>query len=310
MKTSLTELRIATRRSRLALWQAEEVARRLGLLYPELKITLVKIVSRGDVLVDTPLAKIGGKGLFVKQLEASMLEGSADIAVHSMKDVPVAFPAGLALAVIMARQDPRDAFVSNQFNSLADMPAGCIVGTSSLRRRCQILEAYPQLKINWVRGNVDTRLGKLDDGEYDALILASAGLKRLGFESRIKTVLEPEECLPSIGQGAVGIEARSDDDAVRQLLAPLADVDTTHRITAERALNEALNGGCQIPIAGFALLNNGEIYLRALVGAADGSVILRAEISGPVEQAASLGIRLAQNLLAQGADRILAKLYE
>ena len=310
MKTSLTELRIATRSSLLALWQAEEVARRLGLLYPELRVTLVKMVSRGDVLLDSPLAKIGGKGLFVKELEAGMLEGTADIAVHSMKDVPVAFPPGLELAVIMEREDPRDAFVSNQFDSLADMPAGSIVGTSSLRRQCQILEAYPQLKINWVRGNVNTRLRKLDDGEYDALILASAGLKRLGFESRIKTALEPEECLPSIGQGAVGIEVRSDDDAVKQLLAPLVDADTTIRITAERALNEALNGGCQVPIAGFALLNKGEIYLRGLVGEPDGSVMLRAEISGPVEQAASLGVQVAEDLLAQGADRILAKLQE
>lgn len=310
MKTSLTELRIATRSSLLALWQAEEVSRRLGLLYPNLKVTLVKMVSRGDVLVDSPLAKIGGKGLFVKELEAGMLEGIADIAVHSMKDVPVSFPPGLEIGVIMEREDPRDAFVSNQFDSLADMPAGSIVGTSSLRRQCQILEVYPQLTINWVRGNVNTRLSKLDAGEYDALILASAGLKRLGFESRIKMAIEPEDCLPSIGQGAVGIEVRSDDDAVKELLAPLADGDTTSRITAERALNETLNGGCQVPIAGFALLNNGELYLRALVGEPDGSVILRAEKTGPVEQAVSLGIQVAEDLLAQGAGKILAKLHE
>jgi len=190
------------------------------------------------------------------------------------------------------------------------MPAGSIVGTSSLRRQCQVLEAYPQLKINWVRGNVNTRLSKLDVGEYDALILASAGLKRLGFESRIKTAIEPEDCLPSIGQGAVGIEVRSDDDAVKALLAPLADVDTTSRITAERALNEALNGGCQVPIAGFALLNNGELYLRALVGEPDGSVMLRAEKTGPVDQAARLGIEVAEDLLSQGAGKILAKLHD
>jgi len=310
MKTSLTELRIATRSSLLALWQAEEVSRRLALLYPDLKVTLVKMVSRGDVLLDSPLAKIGGKGLFVKELEAGMLEGTADIAVHSMKDVPVAFPPGLELAVIMEREDPRDAFVSNRFSSLAEMPAGSIVGTSSLRRQCQILETYPQLTINWVRGNVNTRLRKLDDGEYDALILASAGLKRLGFESRIKTALAPEECLPSIGQGAVGIEVRSDDEAVKQLLAPLADADTTSRITAERALNEALNGGCQVPIAGFALLDNGQLYLRALVGEPDGSVMLRAEKTGPVEQASNLGIQVAEDLIAQGAGKILAKLHE
>jgi hydroxymethylbilane synthase len=310
MKTSLTELRIATRSSLLALWQAEEVSRRLALLYPELKVTLVKMVSRGDVLLDSPLAKIGGKGLFVKELEVGILEGRADIAVHSMKDVPVAFPPGLELAVIMAREDPRDAFVSNQYDSLADMPAGGVVGTSSLRRQCQILQAYPHLKINWVRGNVNSRLRKLDEGEYDALILASAGLIRLGFESRIKVALEPEECLPSIGQGAVGIEVRSDDDAVKKLLAPLADADTTHRISAERALNKALNGGCQVPIAGFALLDNGEIYLRGLVGEPDGSVLLRAEIRGPVAQAASLGVRVAEDLRSQGADKILARLHD
>jgi hydroxymethylbilane synthase len=310
MKTALTELRIATRSSLLALWQAEEVSRHLGLLYPDLKVKLVKMVSRGDVLLDSPLAKIGGKGLFIKELEVGMLEGKADIAVHSMKDVPVAFPPGLELAVIMEREDPRDAFVSNQYDSLADMPAGSIVGTSSLRRQCQILEAYPQLKINWIRGNVNSRLRKLDDGGYDALILASAGLKRLGFESRIKIAIEPEDSLPSIGQGAVGIEVRSDDDVVKQLLAPLADADTTSRITAERALNEALNGGCQVPIAGFALLNNGELYLRALVGEPDGSVMLRAEKTAPVEQAISLGIQVAEDLLAQGAGKILAKLHE
>ena len=310
MNTSLTELRIATRSSLLALWQAEEVSRRLGLLYPDLKVTLVKMVSKGDVLVDSPLAKIGGKGLFVKELEAGMLEGIADIAVHSMKDVPVGFPPGLEIGVIMEREDPRDAFVSNQFDSLADMPAGSIVGTSSLRRQCQILEAYPQLTINWVRGNVNTRLRKLDDGEYDALILASAGLKRLGFESRIQTAIEPEDCLPSIGQGAVGIEVRSDDDAIKQLLAPLADADTTNRITAERALNQKLNGGCQVPVAGFALLDNGQLYLRALVGEPDGSVILRAEKTAPVDQAVNLGIQVADELLAQGAGKILAKLHE
>ena len=310
MKKPLTELRIATRSSLLALWQAEEVSRRLGVLYPDLKVTMVKMVSKGDVLLDSPLAKIGGKGLFVKELEMSMLEGIADIAVHSMKDVPLAFPPGLELAVIMEREDPRDAFISNQFDCLADMPAGSVVGTSSLRRQCQILEIYPWLTINWIRGNVNTRLSKLDAGKYDALILASAGLKRLGFESRIKTAIEPEECLPSIGQGAVGIEVRSDDYWIKELLAPLADVDTTSRITAERALNEALNGGCQVPIAGFVLLNNGELYLRALVGEPDGSVILRAEKSGPVEQAASLGIQVAEDLLAQGAGKILAKLHD
>lgn len=310
MPDTLSELRIATRSSPLALWQAEEVARRLKPLYPDLRVTLVQMKTRGDKLLDAPLAKVGGKGLFVKELEAGILEGKADIAVHSMKDVPVDFPPGLELAVIMEREDPRDAFVSNHYESLATMPAGTLVGTSSLRRQTQIRERYPHLKIDWLRGNVNTRLRKLDDGEYDAIILASAGLMRLGFEQRIKLALEPEECLPAIGQGAVGIEVRSDDVAVKQLLAPLAHADTTSRIAAERAMNQTLNGGCQVPIAGYAILNDGQIYMRGLVGEPDGSRILRAEISGSVEQAASLGKRLAEDLLAQGADDILRRLQD
>lgn len=310
MPDTLSELRIATRSSPLALWQAEEVARRLKPLYPDLRVTLVQMKTRGDKLLDAPLAKVGGKGLFVKELEAGILEGKADIAVHSMKDVPVDFPPGLELAVIMEREDPRDAFVSNHYESLATMPAGTLVGTSSLRRQTQIRERYPHLKIDWLRGNVNTRLRKLDDGEYDAIILASAGLMRLGFEQRIKLALEPEECLPAIGQGAVGIEVRSDDVAVKQLLAPLAHADTTSRIAAERAMNQTLNGGCQVPIAGYAILNDGQIYMRGLVGEPDGSRILRAEISGSVEQAASLGKRLAEDLLAQGADDILRHLQD
>lgn len=308
MSTTLSELRIATRSSPLALWQAEEVARRLKLLYPDLKVSLVLMKTRGDKMLDAPLAKIGGKGLFVKELEAGILEGRADIAVHSMKDVPIAFPQGLELGLIMEREDPRDAFVSNHFDSLASMPAGKLVGTSSLRRQTQIRQRYPHLKIDWLRGNVNTRLRKLDDGEYDAIILASAGLLRLGFAQRIKLALEPEECLPAIGQGAVGIEVRSDDTAVKELLAPLAHAETTSRIAAERAMNEALNGGCQVPIAGYAVLTDGQIYLRGLVGEPDGSRILRAEITGSVEHAASLGKRLAEDLLAQGAGDILARL--
>jgi len=292
------------------MWQAEEVARRLKPLYPDLIVTLVQMKTRGDKLLDAPLAKVGGKGLFVKELEAGILEGKADIAVHSMKDVPVEFPEGLELGIIMEREDPRDAFVSNHYDSLATMPAGKLVGTSSLRRQTQIRERYPHLKIDWLRGNVNTRLRKLDEGEYDAIILASAGLIRLGFEQRIKLALEPEECLPAIGQGAVGIELRSDDTAVKQLLAPLAHADTTSRIAAERSMNETLNGGCQVPIAGFATLTDGQIYMRGLVGEPDGSLILRAEISGSVEAAASLGKRLAEDLLAQGADDILRHLQE
>lgn len=308
MHTELTELRIATRSSPLALWQAEEVARLLGELYPQLKVSLVQMKTRGDILLDAPLAKVGGKGLFVKELEVGMLEGRADIAVHSMKDVPVNFPEGLELGLIMEREDPRDAFVSNRYDSLADMPAGTLVGTASLRRQTQIRERYPNLKIDWIRGNVNTRLRKLDDGEFDAIILASAGLIRLGFGERIKAALEPEECLPAIGQGVLGIEIRSDDDAVRKLLAPLGHAETTMLVSAERALNKTLNGGCQVPIAGHAILNDGEIYLRGLVGEPDGSLILRAEVRGPADDAESLGVAIAQDLLSQGAGSILANI--
>jgi hydroxymethylbilane synthase len=308
MQTKRSELRIATRSSPLALWQAEEVARRLKPIYPDLKVSLVQMKTRGDKLLDAPLAKVGGKGLFVKELEVGILEGRADIAVHSMKDVPVDFPDGLELVLIMQREDPRDAFVSNQYESLDSMPAGTLVGTSSLRRQTQIRERYPHLKIDWLRGNVNTRLRKLDDGEYDAIILACAGLIRLGFEHRITRSLEPEECLPAIGQGAVGIEARSDDIAVKELLAPLGHAETSVRIAAERALNETLNGGCQVPIAGYAVLDDGQIFLRGLVGEPDGSRILRAEASGKAEDAVSIGRQLAEDLLSQGADQILSQL--
>ena len=310
MPGSLPEIRIATRSSPLALWQAEEVARRLMLLHPGLNVLLVQMKTQGDKLLDAPLSKAGGKGLFVKELEVGILEGRADIAVHSMKDVPVDIPEGLELRVIMQREDPRDAFVSNQYNSLASMPVGKRVGTSSLRRQMQIREAYPQLEIDWLRGNVNTRLAKLDEGNYDAIILASAGLIRLGFEQRIKRALEPEECLPAIGQGAIGIEVRSDDKAVKELIEPLAHADTMSCITAERAMNQALSGGCQVPIAGFALLTDRGIYMRGMVGEPDGSRILRAEINGSARQAASLGKRLAADLLAQGAADILRRLQD
>ncbi len=310
MPGSLPEIRIATRSSPLALWQAEEVARRLMLLHPGLNVLLVQMKTQGDKLLDAPLSKAGGKGLFVKELEVGILERRADIAVHSMKDVPVDFPEGLELRVIMQREDPRDAFVSNHYDSLASMPAGKRVGTSSLRRQMQIREAYPQLEIDWLRGNVNTRLVKLDEDNYDAIILASAGLIRLGFEQRIKRALEPEECLPAIGQGAIGIEVRSDDKAVKELIEPLAHADTMSCIAAERAMNQALSGGCQVPIAGFAILTSGRIYMRGMVGEPDGSRILRAEINGSARQAASLGKRLAADLLAQGAADILRRLQD
>ncbi len=264
--------------------------------------------TRGDKLLDAPLAKVGGKGLFVKELEVGILEGIADIAVHSMKDVPVNFPDGLELGLIMQREDPRDAFVSNRYSCLEDMPEGTLVGTSSLRRQTQIRQRYPHLRIDWLRGNVNTRLRKLDEGEFDAIILASAGLIRLGFEDRIKTPIEPEICLPAIGQGVLGIETRCNDSAVSQLLEPLGDSPTTTLVSAERALNKTLNGGCQVPIAGHAIFQGEQIYLRGLVGEPDGSVILRADIRGEADQAENLGIKLAETLIAQGADKILASI--
>ncbi|MGD8348807.1 MAG: hydroxymethylbilane synthase [Gammaproteobacteria bacterium] len=310
MKASRTELRIATRSSQLALWQAEHVAARLEALYPDLKVSLLEMKTRGDKILDAPLAKIGGKGLFVKELEAGLLDGRADLAVHSLKDVPAEMPDGLELTLVMEREDPRDAFVSGKYDSLDAMPAGARVGTSSLRRQTQLRARHPGLEIDWLRGNVNTRLAKLDAGEYDAIILAAAGLRRLGFEDRIRAAIEPEDCLPAIGQGVLGIEIRSDDAELRELIAPLAHPETTLRITAERAFNHALGGSCQVPIAGYALLEDGEIYLRGLVGEPDGSQILRAERRGSSDRARELGEELAGELLQRGADRILARLKE
>ena len=304
------QITIATRGSPLALWQAEHVAARLEALHSGLKVSLLTMKTRGDKLLDAPLAKVGGKGLFVKELEIGLLEGRADIAVHSLKDVPVDFPEGLELALVMEREDPRDAFVSNNYDSLASMPAGTLVGTSSLRRQTQVRERYPELRVDWLRGNVNTRLGKLDDGQYDAIILAAAGLQRLGFDERIKMAIAPEECLPAIGQGVLGIEIRTDDNELRELIAPLAHAETTLRVRAERAFNQTLNGGCQVPIAGYAVLEGDQLYLRGLVGKPDGSEVLRAEIRGSSDQAHELGVDLAQQLLARGADRILAALRE
>ncbi len=277
--------------------------------HPELKVELVTMVTQGDKILDTPLAKVGGKGLFVKELEVGMLEGRADIAVHSMKDVPVEFPTGLHLAAICEREDPRDAFVSNNFKSLEELPQGARLGTSSLRRQSQIAALRPDLKIIDLRGNVNTRLKKLDDGEYDAIILAAAGLKRLEFEDRITQFIATDVCLPAIGQGAVGIECRSDDAHVHNLIAPLNDYKTQIRVTAERAMNERLQGGCQVPIAGYAEIEKDLIMLRGLVGQVDGKKIIRGDIAGPIDSAAELGVVLAEDLLIRGADKILNELY-
>ncbi len=310
MPTKRNKLRIATRGSPLALWQAEHVAARLRELHAGLDVELVKMKTRGDKLLDAPLAKVGGKGLFVKELEAGLLDGRADLAVHSLKDVPVDLPAGLELAIVMQREDPRDAFVSNAWASLAEMPPGSVVGTSSLRRQMQVQAACPALRIDWLRGNVNTRLAKLDAGDYDAIILAVAGLERLGMSQRIRAPIEPEVCLPAIGQGVLGIEIRTDDEELRALLAPLAHADTAACVAAERALNARLAGGCQVPIAGHARLAGDEIHLRGLVGEPDGSRILRAERRGPRADAQALGAALAEDLLAQGADAILERLRE
>lgn len=301
-------IRIATRKSPLALWQAEEVSRQLKQQHPGINIELLKIVSKGDKILDAPLAKIGGKGLFVKELEQAMLDGEADIAVHSMKDVPMEFPEGLHLPVIMQREDPTDAFVSNHYSSFAELPSNARIGSSSLRRQLQIKEVMPHAQMLNLRGNVNSRLQKLDNGDYDAIILATAGLLRLEFEDRIKLRISPENSLPSVGQGAVGIECRVDDSNIESLIAPLNHANTRTRLTAERAMNHGLNGGCQVPIAGFALLENGELFLRGLVGRPDGSEVIRGEIRGPASQAQSLGEQLAQQLLKDGADVILREM--
>ena len=269
------------------------------------------MTSRGDQLLDVPLAKVGGKGLFVKELETALLEGSADIAVHSMKDVPMDFPTGLGLGVICEREDPSDAFVSNRYQTLDELPDGSVVGTSSLRRECQLRERRPDLKVKFLRGNVNTRLRKLDEGEYDAIILASAGLVRLGFAGRIAQSIAFEHSLPAGGQGAVGIELRTADADVRELLQALHHEPTAQRVTAERAMNQRLQGGCQVPIACYAehVAGGARLRLRGLVGKPDGSLILRAEAEATVAEAQQLGERVADQLLEQGAAEILAAVY-
>ncbi|MCZ4059632.1 hydroxymethylbilane synthase [Pantoea sp. LMR881] len=302
--------RIATRQSPLALWQAQYVQQRLMSAYPGLRVELVPMVTKGDIILDTPLAKVGGKGLFVKELELAMLENRADLAVHSMKDVPVDFPEGLGLVTICEREDPRDAFVSHHYASIDELPQGAIVGTSSLRRQCQISARRPDLIIKTLRGNVGTRLSKLDAGEYDAIILAAAGLKRLGLEDRIRQPLPAEVSLPAVGQGAVGIECRLDDSTLIGLLQALNHDDTAVCVKAERAMNTRLEGGCQVPIGSFAVLENDQLWLRGLVGAPDGSVIVSGERRGPRDQAEQMGVSLAEELLNGGARKILQDVYQ
>jgi hydroxymethylbilane synthase len=307
-------VRIATRQSPLALWQAEYVKQQLEQYHPGIRVDLLTFTTRGDKILDTPLAKIGGKGLFVKELEQALLAGEADIAVHSMKDVPMAFPDGLVLGAICPRETPLDALVSNRFATFADLPPGAVVGTSSLRRQCQLRRWRPDLVIHDLRGNVGTRLGRLDAGEYDAIVLAAAGLKRLALAGRIRELLPAGLCLPAGGQGAVGIECRRDDATIAALIAPLACASTTRRVTAERALNQRLQGGCQVPIAAFATEEDDTLFLRGLVGSIDGSETLTADARLPLAgltlaDAETLGTGVADALLAQGADRILQAVY-
>ncbi len=302
-------LRIATRKSPLALWQANHVRDALQARHPELEIELVTMTTQGDKILDTPLAKVGGKGLFVKELETGMLEGRADLAVHSMKDVPVEFPQGLGLAAVLPREDPRDALISNDYSSIETLPQGARVGTSSLRRQCQIRRMRPDLEVLDLRGNVNTRLAKLDKGDYDAILLAAAGVRRMGWEERITELLAPEQFIPAIGQGAIGIEIRVDDARVRTLIEALNDNQTATRIRAERALNEALQGGCQVPIAGYSEISHGVIVLRALVGRPDGSEMVQGVISGRPQDAEELGQVLAEDLLSRGARQILDDVY-
>lgn len=300
-------LRIATRRSPLALWQAEHVADALRRHHDGLEVELVGMTTRGDQILDSPLSRIGGKALFVKELELGMQEGRADLAVHSMKDVPAELPEGFHLPVILPREDPCDAFVSNRFTAVSELPEGAHVGTASLRRECQIRARRPDVRVSTLRGNVQTRLGKLDSGEFDAIVLAASGLKRLGLHERIAAVLTPEESLPAVGQGALGIECLAAADDINSLIAPLAERDTTDRVLAERAVNQRLEGSCHVPIAAYALLEGDQLWLRALVGRPDGSRVLRAEGRGPRTEPRALGHRVAADLIDQGAEALLAE---
>jgi hydroxymethylbilane synthase len=300
---------IASRESRLAMWQAEHVRAQLSLLYPTCDIRILGMTTRGDQILDRALSKVGGKGLFVKELEVAMAEGRADLAVHSLKDVPMDLPEGFELAAVLEREDPRDAFVSNDYASLADLPAGAVVGTSSLRRQALIAARYPQLVIKPLRGNLDTRLGKLDRGDYAAIILAAAGLKRLGLPERIRAVLDPADSLPAAGQGAMAIEilsGRSDVD-MRAVLAPLNHEATARAVTAERKVSKVFGGSCQIPLAAFATLTGDQMTLRAMVGTPDGKRFATAAASGPADAPERLGQQVADLLQGQDAHDILAE---
>lgn len=312
-----TTLTIATRQSPLALWQANFVKDKLEKLYPTMKVELLEMVTKGDKILDTPLAKIGGKGLFVKELENALYEKRADIAVHSLKDVPMVLPEGLTLGAYLERHAPTDAFISNRYASLDELPDGAVLGTSSLRRECQIAHTKGNLIIKSLRGNVGTRLSKLDAGEYDAIILATSGLERLGLGERIRHELDDELSLPAVGQGALAIECRADDETILQLLAPLNHLATRLCVIAERAMNKTLEGGCQVPIAGFATIDGDTLSLRGRVGSIDGKTLLKSQntitlthTADDEQNAENLGNQIAQDLLSQGADQILKEVYQ
>jgi hydroxymethylbilane synthase len=297
---------IASRESRLALWQAEHVQARLAALYPRCRVDILAMTTRGDQIADRPLAQIGGKGLFVKELEVALQEGRADLAVHSLKDVPMDMPAGFSLAAILARDEARDAFVANRYDGLAALPAGAVVGTSSLRRTAMLRASYPQLKVEALRGNLDTRLRKLDEGKYDAIILAAAGLTRLGLKARIRTLLRPEESVPAPGQGALGVEILGARSELAGWLAALNDAAATHCARCERAFSRALGGSCQLPLGGYAIVDQGQLWLRGFVASPDGRHLVSGEARGAPADDEAIGLELAQQLRAGGAEAILA----
>jgi hydroxymethylbilane synthase len=303
-------IRIATRESRLALWQAEHVAERLREAHPGAEISLVPMTTKGDQILDRALALVGGKGLFIKELEQALIEDRADIAVHSMKDVPAELPPGMALVAMLERADPRDAFLSHRYGRFGDLPQGALVGTSSQRRQCQLRHARPDLRTETLRGNVETRLRKLAEGQYDAIILAAAGLKRLGLEDRITEFLDPQASVPAVGQGIVGIECRSDDATAQELCGALHHRGSGICVAAERAFARRLEGSCQSPIAGYAVLEGETVRLEGLVGSPDGRQVFRDTIAGHAEEAERLGTNLAERLLARGADRLLDQLRQ
>jgi len=302
------KLVIASRESALAMWQARHIQQRLQSLYPGMQVEILGMTTTGDQILDSPLSNIGGKGLFVKELEQALADGRADLAVHSMKDVPMNLPDGFSLAAIGEREDPRDAFVSNNFSGLEDLPSGSVVGTSSLRRQSQLKARFPHLEVASLRGNVHTRLRKLDEGQYSAIILAAAGLKRLGLEDRITSLISTGHSIPAVGQGALGIEINAAREDLLKVLAPLAHPETATCVIAERALSRALAGSCQVPIGAFAEMHGQEIHMVGFVSSIDGTQMVRDEVRGPATQPESLGLALADRLIALGAQPILAAL--